>query len=110
MNDFRELDGIVLTLIQSVGLLLPVVFLTFRYYLEGADESISQNKLLRRLRLVITMVVLLTICGLFATIGLFDSSWKTVFTKIAVLALAFFFTIYGIFIYKITRWEQLATP
>lgn len=110
MSDFQELDEIALTLIQSVGLLLPVVFLTFRFYLKGADESISQGKLLRRIRLLITMIVTLTVSGFFATIGLFDISLKPIFTLIAVLSLALFFLLYGAFIYRITKWEQLAAP
>ena len=109
-SNFEELDRIVLTLIQSIALLLPVVFLTFRHYLKGADRDIPQSKLLRRLRLVIAMVSLLTVSGFFATLGLLDISFKPVFTLIAVLSLAFFFLIYGLFIYKITKWGQIASP
>lgn len=110
MSDLQELDRIILTLIQSVALLLPVVFLTFRFYLELADESISENKLFRRIRLLIIMIVALTASGLFATIGLFDIGLKPLFTRIAVLTLAIFFLIYGLFIFKITKWNKLSAP
>ena len=107
MADFQELDKIVLTLLQVTGLLLPVVFLTFRFYLRGADESIPERKLHRRLRLVVAMIITLTVTGFCASIGLLDLSFKPYLTLIAVGALALFFIFYGVFIYKIIRWEKL---
>ena len=107
MADFHELDKVVLALIQVTGLLLPVVFLTFRFYLRGADEDISERKLHRRLRLVVAMIIALTGTGLFATIGLLDLNIKPLLTLIAVFGLSLFFIFYGIFIYKIIRWEKL---
>lgn len=102
----QELDNISLTLIQAAGLLLPVVFLTFRFYLKGADRDISRRTLMARFRVFTVMIIFLTVTGMFASIGLFDYSVKAIFVEISVLSLAFFFASYGYFIYKITKWSE----
>ncbi|WP_435180922.1 hypothetical protein [Halorussus sp. AFM4] len=107
MADFQELDQIVLALLQVTGLLLPVVFLTFKFYLRGAENSIPERKLHRRLRLVVAMIIALTVTGFCASVGLLDMSLKPHLTLIAVISLASFFILYGVFIYRIIKWEQL---
>jgi len=88
-------DDISLTLIQATGLLLPVVFLTLRFYLEDARGRAPESQIDKTSKRFVLMIFTLTISGFCATVALFESGFKTFLGIIAVLGLAVFFLLYG---------------
>ncbi|WP_136601728.1 hypothetical protein [Salinigranum halophilum] len=101
MADYSGIDDIALTLIQSTGLLLPVVFLTFRFYLNDVGSSATERELERSAKKFVYMISALTITGFFGTISVFNFSFKPIVALISVSSLAAFFLLYGWFIYSI---------
>lgn len=97
----EHLNSIASTLIQSTGLLLPVAFLTFRFYTDYGDPNISERRLTKIGRQFGFMVLLLAITGAFATLGLLRTPMKDYLLFLAVVTLAIYFLIYARFIYSI---------
>lgn len=101
MADYAEIDTIALTLVQATALLLPVVFLSFRFYLDDAEDNTPVEELEESASRVVVMIFLLTATGLFSTIAILDFSLKPTFAFLGVSTLAVFFLMYGYFFYKI---------
>jgi hypothetical protein len=101
MADYSEIDTIALTLVQATALLLPVVFLTFRFYLNDAEGNTPAKEIEDSAKRLVLMIFLLTATGFLATIAILDFSLKSTFAFFAVLTLAAFFLLYGWFFYKI---------
>jgi len=99
--NYPEIDQVVLTLIQATGLLLPVVFLTFRFYLNEIEGSGPEEQVEKSTKRFIYMIIALTVTGFLATLGIFDWGLKPLLASIVVLSLAIFFALYGWFIYGI---------
>lgn len=97
----EHLNNIASTLIQSTGLLLPVVILTFRFYTQYGDPNISETRLTNRARQIGIIILLLAITGVCSTLGLLRTSLKSPLLFGAVLSLAVFFVLYARFIYDI---------
>jgi len=102
MSDYPEIDKVVLTLIQATGLLLPVIFLTVRFYVNNTTEEALTEEIDRAKWIFKLMVACLTVTGFFATFGIFDSPLKIAAAVIAVSSLAIFFLLYGWFMYHIS--------
>lgn len=100
MPNYPEIDRVVLTLIQATALLLPVVFLTFRFY-EDAQTNYSESEKTAAAKKFVYMITTLTVAGFFVTIGVLDLALKPTFAFIATMSLATFFVIYGWFIYGV---------
>jgi|AntRauTorcE11898_2_1112593.scaffolds.fasta_scaffold18965_2 hypothetical protein len=98
MANSPELDSVALTMIQAVGLLLPVVLLTFRFYINNVGESVSEDGFLDSVDTMKQMVLLLAVSGFLATVGVLDIPLKDVFVFGSTITLAFFFLLYALFI------------
>lgn len=103
LPNYPEIDRVVLTLIQATGLLLPVVFLTFRFYLNEVGGSSPEEQVKKSTKRFVFMIAALTVTGFFATLGVFDWVLKPWLALIAVSSLAVFFALYGWFIYGIVN-------
>ena len=97
MPNYPEIDRVVLTLIQATALLLPVVFLTFRFYDDAKPEA-SEVEVESAGKKFVYMIAALTVTGFFASVGILDFSLKPMFAFIATMSLAAFFLLYGWFI------------
>ncbi|WP_141212901.1 MULTISPECIES: hypothetical protein [unclassified Halorubrum] len=101
MADYSEVDAVALTLVQATALLLPVVFLSFRFYLDDAEGNTPAKEIEESAKRLVLMIFLLTATGFLSTIAILDFSLKPTFAFFAVLTLATFFLLYGWFFYKI---------
>lgn len=101
MSDYSEVDTIALTLIQATALLLPVVFLSFRFYLDDAEGEAPAKEIEESAKRLVLMIFLLTATGFLSTVAVLDFSLKPTIAFFAVLSLAGFFLVYGWFFYKI---------
>ena len=95
MTEASDIDSIVLTIIQAVGLLLPVVLFTVNYISPPDDREWTIQW---GLWLTATMILSLTLSGFLATIGVLKLGFRRWLGFFAVLSLAVFFLTYGIFI------------
>lgn len=104
MTDFQELNRITLTLLQATGLLMPVAFLTFRYYLRHESDKLSEKGMDYFAKIFMSMITALTTTGFLSTIGLFNFWLKQTLITLSVLSLSLFFLSYGWFLYKLATW------
>ena len=105
MPAFVESNRITLTLLQVTGLLMPVAFLTFRYYLQHETGQLSQDGMDYFAKLFVFMISTLVCTGFLSTIGLFNFKFKQILISLSVLSLALFFLLYGWFLYRLATWS-----
>lgn len=105
MTSHTYLNEIVLTLIQATGLLLPVVLVTFRFYVNNKSSSVEAENIRNVGKVIGLMILLLSVTGFSATLGVLDLPIKRLLAFISTLSLAAFFAIYGWFIYRAINWD-----
>lgn len=98
MVGFGPTDRIASTIIQAIGLLLPAVFISFRYYEDQVSvEDVSNREAAIVVLLLVIMVLALTMSGAGAVLGLLDTGIKTLSVFISIVTLFVFFIAYGTF-------------
>ena len=95
MSASSDLDSIVLTIIQAVGLLLPVVLITVSELTPQTDKEWRRAWLFV---LIVVMIISLSISGLFSTVGILRIGVRDWLAFLSILSLAVFFLSYAIFI------------
>lgn len=90
-------------LLQTTGLLLPVVFLSMRFVRVNAGKEMRQKDLAPFILVFIAMIVFLTIAGLSSSLVLVGWGNSPAFADIGAAALLFFFLIFSYYIYLVVK-------
>ncbi|ELZ55647.1 MULTISPECIES: hypothetical protein [Halorubrum] len=90
---------IALDLIQVVGLMLPVVFLTMRFLQRNTSPETDKETESLFVRIFLLMLASLTASGFLLLLGVLDTAWASSVVFFGVVAMMAFFVFFGIFIY-----------
>lgn len=96
-------QDIALALIQTVGLLMPVVFLTMTFVRREKRPEMDTETESYFVLLFLLMIGTLTVSGFFLLLGLLVTQSSAILVDIGLLALIGFFLVFGVFLYGIAR-------
>jgi uncharacterized membrane protein len=106
MANFPELDQLAQTFLQVVALLFPVTYVTMRWILDREASYLTEKQVNYISWGFIVLIILLTVVGLTATIGVLDiSGVKQLSLFTATMALAVYFSIYGSIFVSLIVWS-----
>ena len=109
MSEATDLNSIALTIIQAVGLLLPVVLLSLSFV--DRDFTPEEEWIIEKIEkplvlMVYTMLSTLTFSGLLATIGILETGIRSVLIFLSILSLSIFFLSYGLFFFLVLYYPR----
>lgn len=94
---------IALDLIQVVGLMLPVVFLSMKFIQQNITSETSKQAESVFLWLFLFMLGTLTSSGFLLLLGVLDVEWARLLVFLGVISMMMFFAFFGIFIFYFIR-------
>lgn len=97
---------VALDLIQVVGLMLPVVFLTMQFVQRNATSKTSKQAESVFLALFLLMLGALTASGILLLLGVLEVEWAPIFVFIGVISMMAFFIFFGMFIFYFIRYTD----
>ena len=98
-----QINQVVLTLLQVVALLFPVVILTMRYLLEHESGQISEKRRNKIGIIFLSLIFLLSISGFTSSASIIFRSYERTLVEISVLSLMAVFLLYGYSIFLVAR-------
>lgn len=90
---------IALDLIQVVGLMLPVVFLTMQFVQRNKSPKTDKETESVFLWLFLMMLASLTASGVLLLLGILDTAWASPIVFLGIVLMIVFFVLFGMFIY-----------
>ena len=94
---------IALDLIQVVGLMLPVVFLTMRFVQRNTSPETTKQTESVFVGLFLMMLGALTLSGILFLLGILDVEWASGLTFLGIVSMMAFFVFFGMFIFYFIR-------
>lgn len=95
---------VALDLIQVVGLMLPVVFLTMRFVQRNTTSKTSRRTESVFLGLFLLMLGALTASGILLLLGILGSEWAPSLVFFGTVLMIVFFILFGMFIFYFIRY------
>ena len=95
---------VALDLIQVVGLMLPVVFLTMRFVQRNTTSETSKQTESVFLGLFLLMLGALTASGILLLLGILDIEWAPFLVFSGIVSMMIFFVLFGMFIFYSIRY------
>lgn len=106
MKKIHMVRQIALDLIQVVGLMLPVVFLTMRFVQRNTTSKTSKQTESVFLALFLLMLGALTVSGVLLLLGILDVEWASWLVFSGIVSMIAFFILFGMFIFYFIRYMK----